>query len=280
MAEPAVQGKREKLSPMIKFVGIAVVLFGIIVVGIISFLTQPSQAQPIAVYQYMTANYNSSIAFFDPSVLTSTEVNTTLVLPANLSANQSSMTILFPKDNLTHIYFFGADYCAECQVESYVLWQYLTNESFPAYNSNFTVAQFNVPGLPLSNLSKGNIRFRNINTPFSMAQASSYGSNARNQLISYMQSHFNNTEKFLFSLNGVFPGLYVVRSLPDNKTVICSAYDNMTMLTYNASSSKGAFAKYDLKNQTLGTILPSMMDVNNNLNTLASCVEYVDKVQS
>lgn len=279
LAENApVEPKKEKKS-FIEVVGLRWIVLGIVLFGIIAFaiytaLTQPVLPTEQAMYAFVTSNFNATISknFSLPTEAIAI-INTSTVLTNNKTVVQ------LPDNNRTYIWFFSADYCPECAVESYILWNYTTQSPFPALDTDFYGAGFNIPGIPNSYINSNattGMRFVGEQIPLSTAQVDSESSNASVAFtLNWLKSNLNLQQKVIFQETGYIPGLLVTKGV-GNKTIVCSAYSGISFIKYNASTSS-QFLGIDTKGLPLNSVVPTSGSINYNYNLLNACYNAVSK---
>ena len=260
----------------------------IIVTGIYTFLSQPPVPQPQNVYEYMQNNFNATIS---PYIGTTniTVYNSIIQLAGNPAKNLSPVTVYLgnvSKDNKTYIYFFGVEASGQSAVETYVLWSYLTSHNlghtnFPAYDGSFVSSQASIPIIPktelIDNVASSNPVLNELMIPLTYQQAASQSNATNTQFMGSYLANITVPEAYLFAFfgKGNFPQVDVVRTI-GNRTMVCNGFSPFQFIQYNATSST-RFLGENMQAQTFGSLLPTTISMNANLNTLSSCVKTVEK---
>lgn len=262
------------------FLAVFAVMIAIIVVGIYTVLTLPPVPKPQNIYLYMQNNFNSSYSQY-AGESNITVYNSVIVLPPYNGNIVEVHLANLTEGNNTAIYFFGIQASGQSAVETYVLWNYLTKQAFPAYGNNFTISQASIPILPLPAFaSASNPEFEELMVPLSYDQAAT-GSNTSNNNFVQKWLAYNLTvpTAWLFSYPGAgkFPQVDVVKTM-GNKTMVCEAFVGFDFILYNATSST-KFLNENMQGQTFGSLLPSTASMNSNLNLLNNCVKETERWQ-
>ena len=121
MAEEITKSEKKPiLSVGKKYWATMAFLVVIIAAGMFVFATQPL-ISPKSLYAFATTNFNSTLTngtISNPNIYS--------ILNSTITLTNGSV-VKFPQNGKTYLYYFGADYCSECQVESYVLWHFLNS---------------------------------------------------------------------------------------------------------------------------------------------------------
>lgn len=271
------EAKKKPFSIPLPFILVGI-CFLIIGIGLYALLTQPSAVTPQHLYEFIKNNFNTTIQqnFILPTSLIQV-TNSTIRTYSNITKNYTTFT--FPSDNKTYIYFFGFDGCSQCAVESYVIWNYTTHKPFPAYDSNFYLAQFSLPGIPqqylITNVSSKYILV-GAQAPVTAQMVNSQSTNQSElDLTRWLIKNLDFEQKYVFTSSGLFPTVIVAKTT-NNQTMLCDAFSGISLVFYN-STNANQFVGINMKNQTLGnSLLPMPKSISQSYNQLNACVKIVD----
>lgn len=262
---------------------IGIVMAVILISAIVTFVTQPPVPSASNVYSYMQNNFNSTISNYTGEVNV-TVYNSTIYLPGNPLQNLSAVTVHLNNitaDNKTYIFFFGVEASGQSAVETYVLWSYLTKTPFPSsYNGSFVSSQGSIPiltqSLLLNKIAVSNPVFSEFMIPLTYQQTASQSNTTNTNFMGkWLAYNVSVPQAYIFAYKGKgqFPQVDVARTV-GNKTIVCNGFSPINFIVYNTTSST-KFLGENMAGQTFGSLLPTTISMNADLNTLNSCVKVV-----
>jgi hypothetical protein len=247
----------------------------VIALSLYVFFSQPTIPSQEVMYSLIKNSFNSTIDsdFIFVRQATSNTIPSTIILNETIKGED---VVSFPRDNKTYLYYFGVDACPACASETYVLWSYLKGE-FPASHVFASVAQYGIPALPVFNLTSQQMKIRMLEVPLQQLASQSI----RSKLVyDWMINNTNIEQKYLFSMSGYFPAVFVVKTIGE-KTFVCNAYLGIGIQEYNSNNTKNLtaysndVAKLGLEKSDLSLPVPKSM--NANLNQLNVCIKATNE---
>jgi len=266
-------------------IAICAVMALVIISGIVTYITQPAMPVASNVYLYMQNNFNGTLSNYTGET-NITVYNSIIDLPGNPIQNLSAVTVHLSnitQDNKTYIFFYGVEASGQSAVETYILWSYLTRTPFPSsYNGSFVSSQGSIPILPqsllLNKIASSNPMFSEFMIPLTYRQAASQSNTSNTKFMgNWLAYNLTVPQAYLFAYQGKgnFPQVDVARTI-GNKTIVCNGFSPIDFIIYNATSST-KFLGENMLGQSLGSLLPTTVSMNANLNTLSSCVKVVEQ---
>ncbi len=246
---------------------IIVLIGGLAIYSYTNILKQPSSK---ATYNFITANFNTTIT--NQSVKAYS-------IPSTLNATNE--TITFPQGN--YIFFVGGEFCPYCASESYVM-SYLFTNKIPAYNNSFYIAEYNIPAVPTtyitkqannkgSKLSQRNFTFVPIENPLTAIQLTSEPKQMVKTQIDTWINSLSPLHKYFVEANETIPRIYVTSTV-GNTTKLCEAYAGVKLVRFNSNTTKH-FTQFNMVGLPYKSIVPYPPTLNENLNILNSCMNAV-----
>lgn len=240
-----------------------------------------AQPTPVNMYNYIVNNYATNLVNASSTGVIYYSIPTTSEFSLN---NTTNVSVTFPQGK--YIYFYGAEYCPYCAVESYVIYNYLNpNTPFPSYNSNWTVTELNIPMIPF-NLIQANAGSNGYTLVWNEAPVNATVQEENQNNLGYLSGLMQNwyesiplQQRVLFNTtSSTIPQVYVVDT-NGSTTNICMAYAdlpvfgqyNSSFTSLNENLSTANIKQLDLNGINSGAVIPLPSVINVEYNILQEC---------
>jgi len=252
----------------IKYPAIIVGVLGVIllVFSIISIQPLVSSPSPNTIYNFISSNYNPNAvnASLQPQIIT---INSTIPI-------KNYTTVVF--NNGTYLYEFGAEFCPYCASLSYVVYSATHNNTLPAYNSNYYIAEGNIPAIPVNEIQQ-NAQLSGVDgiylyeDPTNTTQLSDLPQYEIANITQKWEASLPTQAQFLFGISPRFPSLLIVKTT-GTTTKVCNAYTGIQLYQYNQTNAPQLSQYFNTKGLSLNAVIPDTNDMENIHSLIENCI--------
>jgi len=259
---------KKSVMKKIKYPAIILGILGAILLAfaIISIEPLVSSPSPNTIYNFISSNYNPNVvnASLQPQIIT---INSTIPI-------KNYTTVVF--NNGTYLYYFGAEFCPYCAGLSYVTYSAMHNNTLPAYNSNYYIAEGNIPAIPINEIQQ-NAQLSGVDgiylyeDPTNTTQLSDLPQYEIANITQNWEASLPTQAQFLFGISPRFPSLLIVKTT-GNTTKVCNAYTGIQLYEYNQTNAPQLSKYFNTKGLSLNAVIPDTNDMENIHSLIENCI--------